>query len=136
MLPTYPHESCKQQEIVYSIVYYATPKNSLYMGDGSIDELADDISTSSGVSGHNIEYLFRLADFMRECLPKENDEHVFALDRRIRTKIGLSSDCTLPWKTLMMCENFRNIIYNTKPDTEQETTVESPPSSTQLAALV
>lgn len=43
-------------EPFYSIVYYATPKNDLYLGDAPIEKLADDIATGIGKVGHNIEY--------------------------------------------------------------------------------
>ena len=35
-------------EPIYSLVYYATPKNDLYLGDGPIEQVADDIATSYG----------------------------------------------------------------------------------------
>lgn len=37
----------------------------------------------SGASGHNVEYVLRLAIFMREELPDVEDEHLFTLERYI-----------------------------------------------------
>lgn len=76
---------------LHAIVYYATPDNELFLGDDSLDALADDISTSCGAVGHNIEYLFRLSDFLRKYLPNERDEHVFKLDALVRSKIGFDT---------------------------------------------
>ncbi|XP_057316150.1 glutathione-specific gamma-glutamylcyclotransferase 1-like [Hydractinia symbiolongicarpus] len=76
---------------LHAIVYYATPDNELFLGNDSLDALADDISTSCGAVGHNIEYLFRLSDFLRKYLPNERDEHVFKLDALVRSKIGFNT---------------------------------------------
>jgi len=41
----------------------------------------------SGASGHNVEYVLRLADWFRQKLPEVQDEHLFTLDAMIRTLI-------------------------------------------------
>ena len=117
----------------YSIVYYATPKNNLYLGDGPIEKLADDIATGIGKVGHNIEYLFRLTDFMRQYLPNENDEHLFALDRLVRSKIGLCTKHILPWHKLLESERFISTIFDSQPNIETQKPLLSP---TELVAYV
>lgn len=136
IMPVYPQKNDDKKEPVYSIVYYATPKNVLYLGQDSLDVLADDIATSYGVVGHNIEYLFRLSDFMRECLPDEKDDHLFTLDKLVRARIGLCTSNTLPWKTLMECKNFRELILNNKTEEFELEVNEGQTSSTALTALV
>lgn len=111
---------------LYSLVYYATPKNDLYLGDGPIEKLADDIATSIGKVGHNIEYLFRLTDFMRKYLPCENDEHLFALDRLVRSKVGLCTKHILPWCKLMESQRFRSIILGAKSELKNQKCLLSP----------
>ncbi|XP_055380942.1 putative glutathione-specific gamma-glutamylcyclotransferase 2 [Condylostylus longicornis] len=65
------------------LVYIATDQNSLWVGDLPIQSIAEQISESSGASGHNVEYVIRLADFMREEIPNETDDHLFDLEHRI-----------------------------------------------------
>ena len=133
---TEPVHTRENTEPIYSIVYYATPNNETYLGDGPLDVLADDIATSCGVVGHNIEYLFRLADFMRENLPDEKDEHLFALDRLVRVKLQLSTKNILPWLKLIECKNFRKIIYQTNTNSEDEMEKEGRNSPTAVMAQV
>lgn len=111
---------------LYSLVYYATHKNDLYLGDGPIEKLADDIATSIGKVGHNIEYLFRLTDFMRQYLPYENDEHLFALDKLVRSKVGLCTKHILPWCELMESQRFRSIILGSTSELESQKCLLSP----------
>lgn len=120
-------------EPFYSIVYYATPKNDLYLGDAPIEKLADDIATGIGKVGHNIEYLFRLTDFMRQYLPNENDEHLFAMDRLVRSKIGLCTKDILPWDKLLESGRFRSLIFDSQPKMTTQKPLLSP---TELVAYV
>lgn len=54
------------------------------MGDGDIDEIAHQITNREGPSGHNVEYLVRLAEFMRRHFPDKHDGHLFSLEERVR----------------------------------------------------
>jgi len=68
-----------------AVLYMATEKNTNYIGETPLQQLADRIYKSVGPSGPNVDYLFNLA----ECLKKMNvnDEHVFELDKLVRTLI-------------------------------------------------
>lgn len=66
------------------------------MGDDKLENIAEQIANSEGPSGHNVEYLLRLAMFMREELTGIHDEHLFKLemlvkDNLVRRKINISS---------------------------------------------
>lgn len=63
------------------LVYIATPDNDYWMGDRPVKDLARDIAECKGPSGYNVEYLVRLAMFMRDELPGAEDEHLFTLER-------------------------------------------------------
>jgi len=62
-------------------VYMATPGNPNYLGPAPLDDIAAQIRVSEGPSGHNIEYVTRLAESLR--LMQADDPHVFALERLV-----------------------------------------------------
>lgn len=64
------------------LVYIATRDNHAYLGPAPPDEMAAHIARSHGPSGSNAEYLLQLAGALREI--GAEDEHVFALERRVR----------------------------------------------------
>uniref|UniRef100_A0A0B8RR68 Gamma-glutamylcyclotransferase n=1 Tax=Philothamnus irregularis TaxID=1899461 RepID=A0A0B8RR68_9SAUR len=78
----YPQEE-EADEPVLALVYIATPQNPSYLGPASEDDIAAQIVVSSGRAGHNIEYLLRLADFMRYCCPQVEDEHLFSIEEAL-----------------------------------------------------
>lgn len=63
------------------LIYIALESNDQYMGKASYVDMAIDIISSEGDSGHNLEYLAKLAKFMRNCLPDEEDRHLFLLEQ-------------------------------------------------------
>ncbi|MEQ2295457.1 Glutathione-specific gamma-glutamylcyclotransferase 1 [Ameca splendens] len=66
-----------------ALVYIATSDNPIYLGPASDVEIAAQISISSGKTGHNIEYLLRLAEFMRLCCPEVEDGHLFSIEAAV-----------------------------------------------------
>ncbi|TFK15098.1 fibrinogen-like protein 1 [Platysternon megacephalum] len=70
-------------EPILALVYIATPQNPTYLGPASEEDIAAQIIVSSGRSGHNIEYLLRLADFMRYFCPQVEDEHLFSIEEAL-----------------------------------------------------
>ena len=69
------------------LLYIATPSNDYWAGDESPESIAEQIVNASGPSGHNVEYLLRLAIFMREEIPGVHDEHLFLLEKLVRDKL-------------------------------------------------
>lgn len=69
------------------LLYIATPSNEYWMGDESLESIAEQIVSASGPSGHNVEYLLRLAIFMRDEIPGVHDEHLFRLEKLVRDEI-------------------------------------------------
>lgn len=70
------------------LTFTALVDNALYLGPSEVDRLADDVISSSGSCGHNVEYVVRLADYVRDNLPQDDDEHLFDLDRKIKEKLN------------------------------------------------
>ncbi|XP_030370323.1 glutathione-specific gamma-glutamylcyclotransferase 1 [Scaptodrosophila lebanonensis] len=83
-------------EAVEVLVYIATQENAHWLGEAPLELVAHQIATCRGPSGHNAEYLLRLALFMHDEIPGVRDEHLFELERLVleeiyRLEIPLSS---------------------------------------------
>uniref|UniRef100_A0A3Q3W0L9 Gamma-glutamylcyclotransferase n=1 Tax=Mola mola TaxID=94237 RepID=A0A3Q3W0L9_MOLML len=70
----------ESQEPLLALVYIATSDNPIYLGPAADKEIAHQIVACRGKSGHNIEYLVRLAEFMRLHCPEVEDEHLFSIE--------------------------------------------------------
>uniref|UniRef100_UPI0037E7136D glutathione-specific gamma-glutamylcyclotransferase 1 n=1 Tax=Semicossyphus pulcher TaxID=241346 RepID=UPI0037E7136D len=70
----------EDQAPVQAMLYIATPDNPLYLGPASPEEIGVQIAVSSGKTGHNLEYLLRLAEFMRSSCPHVEDHHLFSIE--------------------------------------------------------
>jgi cation transport protein ChaC len=69
------------------LLYTATSTNDQFTGAETISELARVIAFSTGASGTNREYLFRLVDWQRNNLPDIQDDHLYSLDKATRAII-------------------------------------------------
>ncbi|XP_035000307.1 glutathione-specific gamma-glutamylcyclotransferase 1 [Hippoglossus stenolepis] len=70
----------ESQPPVQALVYIATTENALYLGPASPEEIGAQIALSRGKTGHNLEYLLRLAQFMRSSCPDVEDHHLFSIE--------------------------------------------------------
>ncbi|XP_038056562.1 putative glutathione-specific gamma-glutamylcyclotransferase 2 [Patiria miniata] len=66
------------------VVYTATPDCPHYMGPAPVHTIATEILSSRGMSGHNMEYLFQLAETVRRLIPEDEDNHLFELESTTR----------------------------------------------------
>lgn len=71
-------------------LYIATRDNTSYLGEAKIEDIAKQISESSGPSGSNSEYLFQLATAMRNLAPECNDTHLYDLEAAVKKIISKS----------------------------------------------
>lgn len=72
-------------------IYVATKENESYAGHrNDMNDIANQIFEAHGPSGSNREYLYRLADAMRQLFPNNHDEHLFELEKLLkeRERIG------------------------------------------------
>jgi cation transport protein ChaC len=93
----YPHKASEFSGITGEafpvIIYIATPQNEYWLGGDDNATIASQIVKASGPSGHNIEYLLRLAQFMRDELPHAVDEHLFEIEKLVRDEIISQKIC-------------------------------------------
>lgn len=75
------------------LLYIATPSNQHWLGPGPLDKIAEQVVYSSGNSGHNVEYVLRLADWMRETLPDIQDDHLYTIESHVHKIIKEKNLC-------------------------------------------
>lgn len=78
-----------------TLLYIATEENNLWLGDSPLPKIAQEIVDSHGPSGHNVEYLLRLANFMRDELNGVivDDEHLFDLEKLVKNLLDERKIC-------------------------------------------
>ena len=64
------------------LVYIATPDNEAFLGEASEKQIAEQIARAKGPSGPNREYLFQLAESLRDL--GLQDDHVFGIEKYLR----------------------------------------------------
>ncbi|MCZ6782967.1 MAG: gamma-glutamylcyclotransferase [Proteobacteria bacterium] len=81
-----PTRTARGSERAAGLVYVATERNPNYLGAAPLEQVAAQVRASRGPSGDNPEYVFRLADALREM--GAEDEHVFALEALLERRVG------------------------------------------------
>ena len=69
------------------LLFVATPSNEHWLGKGPLDQIAHQVVHSSGDSGHNVEYVLKMAMWQRHFLPDIPDHHLYTLEYHIRTLV-------------------------------------------------
>nr|XP_057947229.1 glutathione-specific gamma-glutamylcyclotransferase 1-like [Doryrhamphus excisus] len=89
----------KNEDPLVAVAYIATSDSPSYLGPASDQAIADQIAVCKGKTGHNMEYLFRLADFMRFSCPEAKDEHLFSIEAAVA---NLYQNCAAVQKTIIL----------------------------------
>lgn len=77
-----------REEPFPALIYIATPNNKLYLGPAGTSRLADEIVAARGFCGANAEYVLKLASFMKQEVPDAWDDHLFALEAALRSRLN------------------------------------------------
>lgn len=90
----YPYKNAAMQPMTV-LVYIGTKASPCYLGPASEENIAQQIISTKGCSGSNIDYVLSLASSMRDIAPDVHDEHLFSLEAKIKglllhQKAGLS----------------------------------------------
>ncbi|XP_047429832.1 glutathione-specific gamma-glutamylcyclotransferase 1 [Mugil cephalus] len=87
MVDFYP-EGGDAKTPVQALVYIATSDNPLFLGPASPEEIGAQIAVCRGKTGHNLEYLLRLTEFMRSSCPQVEDHHLFSIEAAALTVVS------------------------------------------------
>ncbi|KAG8949629.1 hypothetical protein FRC04_008375 [Tulasnella sp. 424] len=77
-------------------VYVGRPDNPSFIGSEPLGVLADRIWRSEGPSGRNKDYLYKLAESIRELAPQSTDSYLFALEKMVQALDSPEYDSRLP----------------------------------------
>lgn len=92
----YPHVAQDDSEAPWNVatgetfpvqLYIATEHSRHWMGEASTAEMAKQIVNCRGPSGHNVEYVLRLAQYVRTEIPEIVDSHLFELETLIHKEL-------------------------------------------------
>lgn len=93
-----------------ALVFSATTENEFYLGPEKMSSMAETIACAEGPSGHNVEYLVKICDFMREELPPDiGDNHLYRLEK---LTLKLMAERGVNFRPLAYPELFRNGAQN------------------------
>ncbi|XP_059095748.1 putative glutathione-specific gamma-glutamylcyclotransferase 2 [Tigriopus californicus] len=88
------------------LLYIATESNEHWMGPAQDHDIAEQVVNCSGRAGHNVEYVLRLAEWIRKEIPETQDAHLFQIESHIRLKITERKLCL----QALMGEKKANIL--------------------------
>jgi len=90
------NQSSSGRESHQTLAFIANPTNSLFLGPTTLDDLATHVVACHGASGSNVDYVVKLAEFIRDQIPEDEDEHLFQLECKVKELLRYStSECRL-----------------------------------------
>ncbi|ESO83011.1 hypothetical protein LOTGIDRAFT_236920 [Lottia gigantea] len=78
------HPREQPSQTITVLCYTATQNNKFYLGPTSYKNMAKQVVSARGKAGTNVEYVTKIADYVKFYIPEDQDEHLFELDYEIR----------------------------------------------------
>jgi len=73
------------------LVFVATPQSKHWLGPDCLVKIAKQVVSSRGPSGHNVEYVIKLCQWLRKTFPDVHDEHLATLEINILEQVRLQN---------------------------------------------
>lgn len=81
-----------QEDGSFKITLYLGDNNNVnYAGPADIKQIAEQVYKCEGPSGHNSEYVLKLASAMKSCFPGVHDDHLFSIEKELINLINKNS---------------------------------------------
>merc|ERR1719297_648926 len=91
------------------LVFIATPQSKHWLGPSSHRSIAKQVVGSTGPSGHNVEYVLKLAQWLHMAVPEAWDEHLFSIEMEVRRLVAERGLCL----TTLMGEKVEGLMEST-----------------------
>lgn len=69
------------------LVFVATAQSKHWLGPACASSIAKQVVNSSGPSGHNVEYVIKLAHWLRKTFPEYWDDHLYSIESHILDEV-------------------------------------------------
>ncbi len=92
---------------IRALTFIAHSGNCMWLGEAPLAEISEQIARCKGVSGHNAEYMLKLAEYVRHNIPEDKDHELFHLEELVLQQL---SKANLSLEDVMMTPTASTLV--------------------------